>query len=101
MANHSQPHADKTTPAEGGWLSEREAAELTEHIAKLTQSGVPLDQGLAVTGSVDQSGRIQAVGTELSIPDGARVIALPGVSVTPGLIDANAKLSPPDPQSRR
>lgn len=41
-------------------------------------------------------GRIIAVGADLPVPEGAAVIELPGSEITPGLIDANAKLEPED-----
>lgn len=52
-----------------------------------------------------EDGRIVAVGSDLSIPDGARVVDASDGAVTPGLIDANARLEPSDlvssPQHRR
>ncbi len=37
-------------------------------------------------------GRISAVGTDLAIPSGMKVVEVPAASVTPGLIDANARV---------
>ncbi|MBN1851554.1 MAG: amidohydrolase family protein [Pirellulales bacterium] len=50
-----------------------------------------------------QDGRIQAVGSDLSLPDHIQIIEIDGGSVTPGLIDANARLESADmiPASRK
>ncbi len=49
-----------------------------------TVSGDPIEGGMIVI----RDGRIEAVGRELAIPTGARVLDLAGSVVTPGLIDA-------------
>lgn len=43
-----------------------------------------------------RDGKIIAVGSGLAIPEGADVIDLKGHEITPGLIDANAKVEPGD-----
>ncbi|MGI9013205.1 MAG: amidohydrolase family protein [Phycisphaerales bacterium] len=43
-----------------------------------------------------ENGRITAVGADVNIPGGAKIIDMPEGSVTPGLIDANALLEPDD-----
>jgi len=43
-----------------------------------------------------RDGRIVAVGADLALPEGATLLELPGAEITPGLIDANAKLEPED-----
>jgi imidazolonepropionase-like amidohydrolase len=43
-----------------------------------------------------RDGRIVAVGADLAIPAGAALVELPGAEITPGLVDANAKLEPED-----
>ena len=43
-----------------------------------------------------RDGRIEKVGTNLTVPGGGVVIDMPQGSVTPGLIDANAALEPDD-----
>ncbi len=39
-----------------------------------------------------QDGRITDIGTELAVPDGATILDMGQASVTPGLIDANARI---------
>lgn len=51
-----------------------------------TMSGAGIGPGVVLI----RDGRIGAVGADLTIPDGARVIEIPGGVVTPGLIDAHA-----------
>ena len=43
-----------------------------------------------------EDGRITAVGTDVSIPDGATIIEMPRGHVSPGLIDANARVESRD-----
>jgi len=43
-----------------------------------------------------ENGVIRAVGNNVPVPTGAKVLDLDGASVTPGLIDANASLEPTD-----
>lgn len=50
----------------------------------LPVSGAPITNGVIIV----RAGRIEAVGQDLAIPDGARVIERRGGVVTPGLIDA-------------
>lgn len=45
-SDHPNREAEDTTAGSRRALSDREAAELTEHVAKLTRAGVPLAQGL-------------------------------------------------------
>ncbi len=49
-----------------------------------TVSGAPIEGGIIVV----RDGRIEAVGSDVGIPENARVIELTGSVVTPGLIDA-------------
>jgi len=63
--------------------------------------GVVIENGMVLI--VD--GRIEAVGADVAVPEGANVIDVGEGSVTPGLIDANALLEPEDlvssPEDRR
>ena len=61
--------------------------------------GRVLETGVVIV----QGGQISAVGSDLPIPAGAEVIEVAGGSITPGLIDANARLEPQDlvPSTRR
>ena len=43
-----------------------------------------------------QDGRVAAVGSDVAVPAGVQVIEVSGGSVTPGLIDANARIEPAD-----
>lgn len=55
-----------------------------------TVTGAPLDGGVVLI----ENGRIVAVGPDIAIPDGARVIERSGATVTPGLIDACCVIHP-------
>lgn len=50
----------------------------------LTMAGAPLDGAVIVV----RDGKVEAVGSGVAIPDGAKVIDAPDAVVTPGLIDA-------------
>jgi len=64
--------------------------------------GTRIENGVIL---INEAGRISAVGSDLTVPQDGRVIDIPNCSVTPGLIDANARLEPTDiisqPQTRR
>ena len=55
-------------------------------------NGQTIDNGVVLI----QDGRIRAVGNEVVIPEGTSVIEIDGGCVTPGLIDANARLEQAD-----
>jgi len=59
-----------------------------------TMSGEPIDGGVVII----RAGRIEAIGRDLPIPEGARVIARADGVVTPGLIDACCTLDPEIPE---
>ena len=59
-----------------------------------TLNGAPIDGGTVVI----RNGRIEAVGRDLAVPEGARVIARPDGVVTPGLIDACCTIDPEIPE---
>lgn len=50
------------------------------------------DEPLEGATLVMEDGRIQAVGTDVTVPDGARVFDADGRTVTPGLIDAHGQI---------
>lgn len=54
-------------------------------------NGQTIENGMVII----EDGRIVAVGADLAVPEGATVFEVDG-SVTPGLIDANARLEPTD-----
>ncbi len=54
--------------------------------------GSVLETGVVIV----REGKISEVGSNLPIPTGADVIEIAGGSITPGLIDANARLEPQD-----
>jgi imidazolonepropionase-like amidohydrolase len=62
----------------------------------LPVSGGPIEGGLIVI----RDGRIEALGTDLEVPEGAQIIELPDGIVTPGLIDAHAAINSEMTQSR-
>jgi imidazolonepropionase-like amidohydrolase len=59
-----------------------------------TLAGEPIDGGVVII----RAGRIEAMGRELPLPEGARVIARSEGVVTPGLIDACCTLDPEIPE---
>ena len=48
-----------------------------------------------------EDGDVVAIGADLEIPAGALVIEVEGGSITPGLIDANARIEPRDFETPR
>ncbi len=77
------------------------ADEHAESVVLVIQAGrVHTLTGEAIDGGavIIRDGRIEAVGRDLSIPAGARVIARPTAVVTPGLIDACCTVDPEIPQ---
>lgn len=81
----------ETTYVDGAVAYER-AAETTLLAVRcgriLTGEGHAIDHGVLLA----ENGRIKAVGEDLTIPFGARVIDLPGAVMTPGFIDAFSHL---------
>lgn len=63
----------------------------------LPVSGAPLERGTVLL----RDGVIEAIGVDLALPPGARVIDAKGLTVTPGLIDAFGGLGLPAPTPRR
>jgi imidazolonepropionase-like amidohydrolase len=59
-----------------------------------TMTGEPIDGGMVII----RAGRIEALGRDLPIPEGARVIACADGIVTPGLVDACCTLDPEIPE---
>ncbi len=59
-----------------------------------TMAGAPIDGGIVII----RAGRIEAIGRDLAIPEGARVINRSDGVVTPGLIDACCTLDPEIPE---
>ncbi len=59
-----------------------------------TLTGDPIEGGVVIV----RNGRIEAVGRELAVPDGARIVARPASVVTPGLIDACCTVDAEIPQ---
>lgn len=63
----------------------------------LPVSGAPLERGTVLL----RDGVIEAVGVDLALPPGARVIDATGLTLTPGLIDAFGSLGLPAATPRR
>jgi imidazolonepropionase-like amidohydrolase len=76
------------------WGGESDIGELAEHdIIVVKASTLHVGNGRVITDgmAVVEDGRLQAVGEELEIPAGATIFESEGGSITPGLIDANAR----------
>ena len=73
------PHSDK--------------APDTEVTALTNARIVTVSQGIIENGTVlIEDGRIAAIGTEVSVPEGAKVIDCSGLSIYPGMIDSGTQL---------
>lgn len=87
-----------TLPAAAAWLS---AATLSADVVVLKAMRVHTVSGevLSAATIVVRDGKIEAVGDDLAVPEGARVIEKPGGVITPGLVEASCALDFQVPQS--
>lgn len=85
-------------PAAAAWLS---AATLSADVVVLKAMRVHTVSGevLSAATIVVRDGKIEAVGNDLAVPEGARVIEKPGGVITPGLVEASCALDFQVPQS--
>jgi imidazolonepropionase-like amidohydrolase len=78
-------------PAEGdnaGRRRERAPSTFFKGARVLTMQGAPIDNATIQV----SNGQIRRIAPDISIPDGATVIDASGLTITPGLIDADASL---------
>jgi imidazolonepropionase-like amidohydrolase len=84
----AQPLAPKADPYPSTYQPAQSMATLIRSATVLTGTGARIDNGEVLL----VNGRIEAVGQNVSAPEGARVIDAQGRWVTPGLIDVHSHL---------
>jgi imidazolonepropionase-like amidohydrolase len=70
------------------------APSATSQIALKTRAAIDVRRGVSVPGAVIliENGRISAVGTNVTVPTGVKIIDLSRLTVIPGLIDTHTHL---------
>lgn len=87
LANQQPPAASKPRPAPGDQKSDGPVTVVTN--ARIhTAAGAPIERGTVVI----RGSRIAAVGADVQVPEGARLIDAAGKTVTPGFIESNTNL---------